>query len=105
MCQQIHIGKGQFAGHVDPAQFLTELDAIKESDPLLQQEQVGQVQIAMAFAHVTGLLACRHQRCQQLLLLVGPALQYLDARLRARVWQQRMQIGEILPRLFFYAGR
>ena len=57
MRYQIHVGKGPFAGGVDPAQVLAEFDAVKHLDMLVNEHQVGQMQVTMAFAQQTGLAA------------------------------------------------
>ncbi|OIQ64702.1 hypothetical protein GALL_537460 [mine drainage metagenome] len=73
--QQIGIGERDFAGDIDPAQFFIELDAVEHAHPLLDQHQIGQMQVTMALAHPATALPRRHQRRKLLQALLAPVLQ------------------------------
>jgi len=77
--QQVNIGEGDITGHVDPAQVFIEFDAVEHLYLLTDQDQISQVQVTMALAHQTGLLARAHQGCQLLVLRLRPAAQPLES--------------------------
>jgi len=96
MFQQVDIDKSHFAGHVHPAQVFVELDAVKQLHPPVDQHHVGQVQVAMALPHPTGVLARLHQRRQLLELGLRPIAQGKQAVLQARVRQESLQLGKVI---------
>ena len=48
---QVHKQESQIIHHVDPAERLVELDAVKHRHLIIEHGNVGQVQVAMTFAH------------------------------------------------------
>ena len=75
---QVHAQKGDIGDGVDKAQCLAELNRIKQLRPVAQLHQVAQVQVAVAFAHLSGGLACSQQRLQALALALRPVVQCLQ---------------------------
>ncbi len=58
MGREVHHHKGDIGHTVDPAQGGVELDGIEQLGLAIDECNVGQMQIAMAFAHPTGCPPC-----------------------------------------------
>jgi hypothetical protein len=78
MLQQVHSQKRGFADHVDPAQVGAELDAIEDAHTPVDQRDVAEVQIAVAFAHAAFAHALVEQRRQRRMLIPGPCVQLIE---------------------------
>jgi len=80
---QVHDQERDFAHDVDPAQRRVELDAVERRRAAVDEGDVAQVQVTMAFAHEAR-IAPRFERCgKPLALLRGPGAQRREAIARA----------------------
>ena len=78
--QQVHPAEGHVAGHVDPAQLVVELDGVEGQHLAVDEDEVGQVQVAVAFAHPLLLPPPREQGLDGDEALLGPVAQRLHQR-------------------------
>ena len=93
---QVHRQKGQVGHAVNPAQIGVELQRIKQLRLAVNPGNVGQVQIAMALAHMTTAPALGPHALQRMLLGGAPLLQPLQgAHLpRRHLGQHQSQSGQ-----------
>ena len=75
---QIQRQEGNVVHHVDPAHGRLELDTVEGRQFSLPQDDVGQVKIAMAFAHGSIALPQQPGGAQRARLLLEPRLQRID---------------------------
>ena len=73
--QQINIGEGQLACHICPAQVFVKFDAVKQPYLLTDQDQVRQMQVAVALTHPASALARCHHGAKLTELQLGPGTQ------------------------------
>ncbi len=71
---QIHDQKRHFTHHIDPAQFGIEFNAIKRRDIPVDDRQVAQVQITVAFPDKALVFSVREEPLQLLPLFMCPVL-------------------------------
>ncbi|KFB67290.1 MAG: hypothetical protein CAPSK01_003408 [Candidatus Accumulibacter vicinus] len=104
---EVDVGEGDLTGHVDPAQFLTELDAVEDLHLSVDQHQVAKMQVAVTLAHPSGGLAGCEMRCQARELGACPCCQPRQSRLLFAPGQQLRQFFKVLERwrehLFWFA--
>src|ERR1035437_1725488 len=96
--QQIHVGEGDFACHIDPAQVFIEFNAVEQAYALADQYQIGQMQIAVALAHPAAASACQQPWQELLLLRQGPGAQSVQSPGQVGLWQRAQQRIKIVQR-------
>ncbi len=93
---QVHHQKSDVVGGVDPAQVGAELQRIERHEAAILQQQVLQMQIAVALANRTAAGPGCECRCQRLCLLQGPGLDNGQPLLRFVVELCRVQMNEVV---------
>ena len=72
MREQVHRGEGGVVDDVDPAQAGVELDRVERHHVVVEQHEVGEVQVAVALAHAAGGEPRAQQRRQRCGLALEP---------------------------------
>ena len=80
VCLQVHGHERHVAEHIDAAQRRGELDAVERRRLAVDQHRVGQMQVAMAFAHVTVVLPRTPCLAQRMSLRGEPGVEHGHAR-------------------------
>ena len=94
MVEEIHVGEGELGGDVDPAQIVAELDAVEGADLAVEEHEVAEVQIAVAFADAAAGLAGGKGGLDARELGAGPRFEGVEARGLLR--QAGAQRGEVV---------
>ena len=94
--QQVHHQKGHVGHHVHPAEGRRELDGVERHRLAIQQHQIAQMQIAMAFADPALLPALVKQRRQSRTFAPRPAQQALQRGALGRAVQTATQGAKVV---------
>ncbi len=95
--EQVEQGEGDFAGHVDAAEILVELDAVEGHDTAVEQHEVAQMQVAVAFAYASACAPPGEILGAPLPLGFGPVAQAREQRRLDR--QQALEFVEVFQRI------
>ena len=93
--EQVGVGECDVAGHVDPAQVFVEFEAVEHPHLPVDADQVGQVQVTVAFADVSPGLAALQVGFDAVELGVGPGQQTVQALAHRGVGGHRQQFLEV----------
>ena len=102
--QQVHEGKRGVADDVDPAQRRIEIDAVERHRLFADQRDIGQMQVAVAFAHMTVRMALRKKCGTGRKFGLGGGLQCGQAVGGLVILEQCRQLGKILQCRHAYRG-
>ena len=97
MAAQVHEQEGQIVDDVDPAQFVVELDTVKDRNlVVVAQQQIAQMQITVAFADPAAGLAFGQAWPQAFGRCQGPVFQGMQLFAPGRISQPRSDVGKVV---------
>jgi hypothetical protein len=96
---EVHHRERDLGHDVDPAQRRTEFDAVEHDDAIVVQHDVGEMQVAVAFAHEAAVAAVAQKRRDARVLRERPLAQRRDAGREVRVVLRREHVIEVGDRV------
>ena len=73
MIEQVDVGERKFGNNINPAKILVEFDAVERRDPVVDQYQIAEMKIAVAFTHAPGQFAGEDPLSAACKLVVRPS--------------------------------
>ena len=97
---QVHREKRELVEHVDPAELIVEFDAVEEHDASVDERDVGQVEITVAFPHETAIQPPRKYLAKSVVLRFQPGSVVGERSAIVVVLEQWCYLRDVLTRRF-----